>query len=157
MDNPNTAWVDESLTDLSYIYTPENQFYLLCNWIASILYFFIVCPAKISVLFMYNRIFSVSRKFRWCVYILSVAMGMFWVGNVIAEIFTCVPLKYSFETARSPAEYCFNSNLWWLANGLIELVFDVIIICLPLRMVARLHVSRRKRIGIAGIFLLGAL
>lgn len=157
MDNPNTTWVDDSLEDLDYVYTPENQYYLLLNWIASIFYFFIVCPAKLSILFMYNRIFSVSRSFRRWVYVLSAAVGMFWVGNVVAEIFTCVPLRYSWETARSPAEYCFNSNIWWLSNGIIEVGLDVIIICLPLSMVARLHLTLRKRIGLGAIFLLGAL
>lgn len=155
--DPNTAWLDPSLSDPAYVFTPANEIYLKLSWITSILYFCIICPAKRSILFMYNRIFAVSRSFRWWVHVLSVAVGGFWIGNVFAEIFTCIPLSYSWTTSRSPAPYCFNSNLWWLATGLIELAFDIIIICLPLGMIARLHITLRKKIMIGGVFLLGAL
>lgn len=106
---------------------------------------------------MYNRIFSVSVVFRRQVYAVIAFVAMYWVAIVLADIFTCIPFKYSWVSSTSPAPYCFNFNLFWFSTGIIETVLDVVIISLPVSMVAKLHLSMRKRVGLACVFLLGAL
>lgn len=155
--DPDFSWLEISLTDPNYVYTPANETHLLLSWVSSIFYYCIVCAAKMSILFMYKRIFSISVAFRRQVYAVIAFVAMFWVAIVLADIFTCIPFKYSWIDSTSPAPYCANFNLFWFSTGIIETVLDVVIISLPVGMVAKLHLSMRKRIGLGGVFLLGAL
>ncbi|KAI3395067.1 hypothetical protein diail_1824 [Diaporthe ilicicola] len=154
--DPDSAWLSISQSDPNYVYTPGNETHLLLSWVSSIFYFCVVCAAKLSILFMYKRIFSVSPVFRRQVYLVVTIVSMYWVAIVLADIFNCIPFKYSWISSMSPAPYCFNFNLFWFSTGIIETVLDVVIISLPVSMVAKLHLSVKKRIGIGGVFLLGA-
>ncbi|KAI7775748.1 hypothetical protein LA080_006380 [Diaporthe eres] len=154
--DPDFSWLEISYSDPDYIYTPANETHLLLSWLSSVFYYCIVCAAKMSILFMYKRIFSISVAFRRQVYAVIAILTMYWVAIVLADIFNCIPFKYSWTNSNSPAPYCFNFNLFWFSSGIIETVLDVVIISLPVNMVARLHLSMRKRIGLGGVFLLGA-
>jgi hypothetical protein len=39
----------------------------------------------------------------------------------------------------------------------LDIVLDIAVLCTPLPAIHKLHLSVRKRVGIAGVFLLGAL
>lgn len=155
--DPDFSWLEISYSDPNYVYTPANETHLLLSWLSSIFYYCIVCAAKMSILFMYKRIFSVSVAFRRQVYAVIAFLAMYWVAIVLADIFNCIPFKYSWINSTSPTPYCFNFNLFWFSSGIIETVLDVVIISLPVGMVAKLHLSMKKRIGLGGVFLLGVL
>lgn len=155
--DPDFSWLKTSYTDPNYVYTPGNKTHLLLSWLSSVFYYCIVCAAKMSILFLYKRIFSISVPFRRQVYAVIAIVTMYWIAIVLADIFTCIPFKYSWINSNSPAPYCANFNLFWFSTGIIETVLDVVIISLPVGMVAKLHLSMRKRIGLGGVFLLGAL
>ena len=57
----------------------------------------------------------------------------------------------------APDRKCFNYDNWFLSMEILDLLADAVIICLPLRMIADLHLSLEKKITLAGIFLLGGL
>lgn len=154
--DPDAAWLAVSYTDPDYVYTPANQAHLKLSWISSILYFSIVCPAKLSILLMYNRIFAISPSFRRQVYTMGALVTLFWITCTLANIFNCWPVKWSWVNSLTPAEYCFNFNIFWFATGIVEVVFDIIIIILPVNMVRRLQMSLKKRVGLTTVFLLGA-
>lgn len=65
-------------SDPDYVYTADNQKDLQLSFIADCLYFSIVCAAKISLLLMYNRIFRVSRSFKFQAIAIGVIVIMFW-------------------------------------------------------------------------------
>ncbi|KAK7734009.1 hypothetical protein SLS53_008004 [Cytospora paraplurivora] len=155
--DPNAAWLKVAYTDPDYVYTPANQTHLRLSWISSILYYSIVCPAKLSILLMYNRIFAISSSFRRQVYVLSVLLVLFWVACTIADIFNCWPVKWSWLNSLSPATHCFNFNLFWFSTGIIEALFDIAIIVLPTNMVRKVQMSLKRKIGLVTIFLLGTL
>lgn len=77
-------------------------------------------------------------------------------ASTFATIFNCWPIKWSWLNSLSPAPYCINYNIFWLITGIIEAVFDVIIIVLPIKQVLTLQLSTRKKIALASVFLLGA-
>lgn len=155
--DPNAAWLKVAYTDPDYVYTPANQSHLKLSWISSILYYSIVCPAKLSILLMYNRIFAISSSFRRQVCVISVLLVLFWAACTLADIFNCWPVRWSWLNSLSPAAHCFNFNLFWFSTGIIEALFDVAIIVLPVNMVRKLQMSLKRRIGLITIFLLGAL
>lgn len=80
----------------------------------------------------------------------------FRIATTFATIFNCWPIEWSWLNSLSPAPYCINYNIFWLIAGVIEAIFDVIIIILPVKQVMNLSLSPQKKIAVMSVFLLGA-
>jgi hypothetical protein len=120
------------------------------------LYFAIVTSIKISILLMYRRIFSIDPSFRMRSLLLLGVVSAFWLAVTIATLLNCRPLKYSW-IGLSWEQYCFNYNIFWMITGVMEVVIDISILALPVRMVLQLQLSRKRRFSIMFVFLLGGL
>jgi hypothetical protein len=105
---------------------------------------------------MYRRIFSIDPSFRTRSLLLLGVVFAFWLAVTIATLLNCRPLKYSW-IGLSWEQYCFNYNIFWMVTGVLEVVIDIIILALPVRMVLRLQLSRKRRFSIMLVFLLGGL
>lgn len=136
-------------------YTPHIT-YLKLSFITSILYFSMISAIKISILLMYRRIFSVDASFRLQSLLIGIVVSIFWLATTIATLTNCIPLKYSWIGLSNPA-HCFNYNIFWMVTGALEVVIDTIILALPVRIVLGLQLSRKRRVLLLLIFLLGGL
>lgn len=85
-------------SDPDYVYTADNQKDLQLSFIADCLYFSIVCAAKISLLLMYNRIFRVSRSFKFQAIAIGVVVIMFWYS---LSLMSDVQSKFRTYTKRT--------------------------------------------------------
>lgn len=144
-------------TDPNYVYTPHDVFYLKLAYVTSLLYFTIASSTKLSILLMYNRLFSVNDAFRRQLVVTSALVFGFWIGCTIADLTNCIPLKWSWINSLADPRYCFNYNIFWTATGACEVLLDVLILALPIRVVLALQLSPRKKVTVACIFLLGGL
>ncbi|KAL4864239.1 hypothetical protein BDV12DRAFT_176447 [Aspergillus spectabilis] len=108
---------------------------------------------KLSILFLYRRIFSVP-KFR-CTNNFIIALCLVWcLVGVICDLLYCIPIRQQWDPTAGGQ--CFDFSLYFLIMTLADLLIDIIILSLPMSPIIRLHLSWRKRVGLAGIFLLGA-
>lgn len=105
---------------------------------------------------MYRRIFAVDPSFRLRSLLLDVVVFAFWLAATIATLLNCRPLRYSW-IGLSMEEYCFNYNIFWMATGAAEVAIDTAILALPVRMVLGLQLSRKSKVYVVFIFLLGGL
>lgn len=153
--NPHGAEV-ASNKDPNYVYTDKDMKYTRLSFICTILYFTIVSATKLSILLMYDRLFSVSKIFRRQVVLLCFLTGAFWIGTTVSNILNCIPMRYVWINAKADPRYCINYNLYWLGCGVAESVLDLMIILMPIKVVYGLHLSRGRRIAVAAVFLLGA-
>jgi hypothetical protein len=131
--------------------------YTKLSFAATVLYFTITSATKLSILFMYNRLFSISISFRRQVFVVGSLVVGFWVGCTVANLLNCQPLEYTWLNSLDDPRYCFNYNIFWMASGVVEAFIDVIIIALPIKMIVGLHLDRSKKIAVAAVFLLGIL
>ena len=154
--NPNGANV-ASNTDPNYLYTDNDMEYNKLTFIAVVVYYTIVSATKLSILFMYRRLFWINASFRREVIVVSVAVVGFWIGTTVANLLNCIPLEWTWRNSLDDPRYCFNYNIFFLAAGVVEAFIDVVIIIMPIRVVMRLRLDQSKKIAVAGIFLLGAL
>ena len=53
--------------------------------------------------------------------------------------------------------YCINQQAFYMATAVTDVVIDLFIFSLPIPMVLRLHLPRKQRAAVAGMFLLGAM
>ena len=143
--------------DPNYIYTDADVLWTKISFIMTVLYFTMVSATKLSILFMYNRLFSVSRTFRYQVLIVGILVVIFWIGFTVADLLNCRPIKWTWINSLQAPPHCFNYNLFWMASGVVEAFIDTLIIAIPIRIVYRLHLNLAKKIALIAIFLLGIL
>ncbi|KAI0100953.1 hypothetical protein GGR51DRAFT_575083 [Nemania sp. FL0031] len=135
---------------------PADVLYTKISFIATVLYFAVTASSKLSILFLYNRLFSVSAKFRRHVIVLSCVVIGYWVGTTVADLLNCIPIKYTWVNSLADPRYCINYNIFWLATGVVEAFIDVLILLLPIEVVLKLHLSTKKKIAVRSVFIIGA-
>lgn len=102
---------------------------------------------------MYFRIFP-SRTMKIGCHALAGLSTMWWIGNVFASAFQCQPVAKAWD--KSIPGTCFNNAQFFLVVIWPNIAIDVLILCLPVWEVRRLHLPRKQRLALCGIFLLGA-
>ncbi|KAL2126829.1 hypothetical protein VTI74DRAFT_175 [Chaetomium olivicolor] len=131
----------------------ELQASLKWFFIAQTPYKVTVCLNKVSVILLYLRIF-VSRGFRIAAYaVLFVVVG-YGIGGIGATVFQCVPIQGAW--LKNSGATCINSNVFWVAYAVLNILTDVMVLALPIWPIMGLQLRRRERIMLLGVFLLGA-
>jgi hypothetical protein len=124
--------------------------------ITSEVYLLSLMGYKTAILLTYYRIFEVSRHFRYACW----AVMFFVVGylscNMLTEVFGCHPIQKFWDPNFKPGS-CIAFTAADIAYGAMHVSSDFAIALLPLRMVWRLHMDRRDKIGVTLVFLTGII
>ncbi|ROV94600.1 hypothetical protein VPNG_09203 [Cytospora leucostoma] len=143
----------EGMGKHAILMNPEYAISLPKGMFASeVIYVPALMTTKISILLLYRRIFP-SHKFRmvlWCVggFILAFA-----ITGTFLQIFQCIPIEAIWYTDL--ARRCVNISADYIAMGTINIVTDVVVLCLPMPQLWRLQMSRTRKAQLMGMFLLG--
>ncbi|KAL4810924.1 hypothetical protein BDV18DRAFT_3558 [Aspergillus unguis] len=127
--------------------------YLKSTYAVPPLYGLTVTPIKMSILFLYRRIFAVQH-FRRIIHIIMVFCMVWFVAAITSSCLYCRPIQYFWD--KTIDGNCFNFSVFFLVVELIDMLIDVAIIALPIPTVLKLHMSLRKRLAVASVFLLSA-
>lgn len=77
------------------------------------------------------------------------------IASLAATIFQCVPVKGAWNSSVSAT--CIDTNSFWMAYAVINILTDAIVLSLPIPQVFKLHLNIRQKITLCGVFLLGSL
>lgn len=79
-------------------------------------------------------------------------------GTVLACIFQCAPIRAAYDiTVLDEDKKCVDINAFYLANAAVNIFTDILTYTLPFRLVSRLQVPRKQKIGVAVMLGLGLL
>lgn len=120
------------------------------------LYYIAQALIKISLLLLYHRLFSVNRPFRIALIVAGVLVIMWCLASFWDTIFECVPVQAEWDKSLKNAR-CQSIRELALGSGISNLILDVMFLLLPVPMVWQLQVSKRIKVSLTGIFLLGGL
>ncbi|KAI0535553.1 hypothetical protein GGR58DRAFT_478615 [Xylaria digitata] len=123
--------------------------------VASIHYGITIGIAKISVLWLYRRVFSPVRwsLFDIAIVFLVVILALFYTSTTIVKIWECVPRDKIFDP-KIPGR-CIDIPLLLNVSGLFNTVTDFIILLLPLKAVWNMNMSFQKKIIVVLVFTFG--
>ena len=121
-------------------------------YLDQIFYKFTINLTKLSVLFLYLRIFS-QRWFRITCYVCVAVVSAYTVACIFATIFQCSPVECVFN--KKVQGTCFNNTAFWYANAIYNIVTDFIILASVPGVVWSLSLSTRQRIGLTLVLGLG--
>lgn len=100
---------------------------------------------KASLLFLFRRIFGISKRFKYAIYVVVVIV-MLW-------FLLCVNLAI-LSTSKVGIITQLHSVI---VSGVINLAIDLLVLLLPLRMIWCINVSAKTKIKLTLLFLLGLL
>ncbi|KAL8991812.1 MAG: hypothetical protein Q9169_007630 [Polycauliona sp. 2 TL-2023] len=125
---------------------------------ASYTYVIGITLAKISLLLFLYRIFRVERKFCYASWVIGGVITIWSTVSLLLCIFACRPVNASFDydTAASPTTVCPIKTVTVLnIHGICNIITDFALLILPAPMVWNLHVTTKKRVGLAIVFATG--
>lgn len=127
---------------------------VISTTIAAIFYHTANFSIKISILFLYRRIFP-SRRLRYVL----IAVGTFALSQCmtfsIITIFHCIPIA-ALWTPDLDAK-CVNYATSSFVSGILNVITDILILASPMHAVWHLNVSKARRRLITATFILGGI
>lgn len=96
-----------------------------------------------------------TRFMRWSCYVVAGILTAWWLAVLLVTIFQCQPVEKAFDPYMTTG-YCIDSIRFYKAMIIPNIITDIIIFCLPVYEVRKLHLPRGQRVGLASVFLLGA-
>ncbi|MCJ1451660.1 hypothetical protein MMC28_002000 [Mycoblastus sanguinarius] len=122
---------------------------------AEVVYSFAITLIKGSLLYLYNRVFFVSRSFRITSWVVAIFIACYSVTQIFASIFQCVPIDANWKIGVP--HYCANSGLGGTIIAALNVFTDFVILIMPMPLLYKLQTPLRKKIQVMGMFLLGGL
>lgn len=135
---------------------PLDKFLTYEKWGAAsvVIYVPAVALAKVSILIFYLRI-NPASSFRYQVFfVLFVTVG-YMIAICLALIFECHPIPKFWDPFVEGK--CVHVQDLYLANGILNVVTDFLVLLVPVPMLWALHVSSRQKFVLGGIFATGSL
>ncbi|KAI9892305.1 MAG: hypothetical protein M1814_001504 [Vezdaea aestivalis] len=130
-----------------------NQ-YSVINFAGRPFYMAGITGFKVALCLAYLRIVHQNNIFYkhliWSILILAVLTHL---GGTLVLIFQCNPIKKSWQPLTPGV--CLRNDITFYVLAGITIVFDCIIFFLPIPLLARVKINRRRKIALIGVFLLG--
>ncbi|KAJ8125902.1 hypothetical protein O1611_g7738 [Lasiodiplodia mahajangana] len=113
---------------------------------------------KAAILLQWARIFAPTSRnvFWWLCYSVATINAIFYVVTILIDLLYCHPVQYHWNKFI-PGGYCVDDNLLSPLSAVINVVLDVTILVIPQRIVWKLNMPFKKKIGISCIFIVGIL
>lgn len=114
-----------------------------------------MCLIKASVLFLYHRVFFVSRNFTRGLW--AVGLFVFSYSGILAvsSLLQCTPLSHIWDP-NVPGK-CKAIPLIGTILAVFNVLTDIVILVMPMPMLWKLHMETKEKLSIMAIFLLGGL
>jgi hypothetical protein len=128
---------------------------LQVNWVSA----FFVCGcqvlARLSVIMLYYRLFSVRRRLTYGLIALGVISICWVIQMYIGTIFVCLPVKAAFDATVKGK--CVNAQLAYVITNCIDTALDLALLILPIPVIMKMTLPMTEKIGIAATFLAGGM
>ncbi|KAF2237617.1 hypothetical protein EV356DRAFT_510575 [Viridothelium virens] len=142
------------LADLENGTNPNGvRIYLKSQAFNSQCYFFSIAWAKLSIVFLYRRLFN-TPFFKRVTAGLSILLTAWMIVGVVTGFSYCIPLAAFWD--HTVQGHCFDFRNYFLVMSLFEIITDVALLVLPLQVIAKLHLSTRKKILLGVTFILAS-
>jgi len=118
------------------------------------LYTTCIALCRLSMLLFYSRIFT-ERLFRLAVYALGALSLLYWGINEIVILAQCRPIGALWDGRYGTN--CIDLVAFFTDVGIINVLLNVAILCLPVPMIWGLEIEKKAKWGLIGTFMLGAV
>ena len=111
---------------------------------------------KLSVLFLYRRIFT-GDIFRRALWIMYSIVAMWTIAFFFCNLLQCWPISTNWALFGYDPANCIETTTMYLAQSWSDVLTDVMILSMPAPCIWALQMSTKHKFGVIGIFLTGFL
>ncbi|MCJ1413432.1 hypothetical protein MMC19_007537 [Ptychographa xylographoides] len=133
-------------------------FFLKSQFAIIVLFWTTLWAVKFSFLLYYKKLFvglpGHMQKCWWAVVIFSL---LAYLGCWATQIAACVPISSYFTGQCNTPRDIYVGNLSLYYAMAVDIICDILIMALPLRLLWGLQINTRQKSALAGIFLLGII
>ncbi|KAK7512807.1 hypothetical protein IWZ03DRAFT_384102 [Phyllosticta citriasiana] len=134
----------------------ENFVTIHKHWYAyQLIYPLALCLVKQSILILYYRIF-IHQNLRTWIKVVACFVLLDTVITEIVNIFECSHPSRAWDVDEFPRG-CINLEAAYFARSGTAILTDLVIMILPMPVLAKLQIPKRRRVAVIGIFLIGSL
>lgn len=119
-----------------------------------ILYTCCSTAVKMSILLLYRRIF-VTRVFGIITALLGTVLMIWSLCILLLQIFFCKPIHDFWEPTDE--KHCLDGPVAYLAISVSNVIWDFTLLLLPLPMIWSLNMTKKRKLQLCAVFLVGIL
>ncbi|KAI9852707.1 MAG: hypothetical protein M1838_005902 [Thelocarpon superellum] len=127
---------------------PLGQYHYIFN----MCYAFALPVVKFSIIFFLYRTFPTQGFRRVCV-VFGWFMFTAWIANLFPAIWICRPISYYWDKFQEGS--CFDEERFLIATSGLTILFDLVLLFIPLPLVWTLRVSPQQKVALMFIFTIG--
>lgn len=120
-----------------------------------ILYNWLIMMPKLSILLMYYRIFEIVPYFRPAASFIVVLIFLTALTFSFMYPLSCTPLEKMWTSDIEG--HCIDPVLLWVINASLNMLADILTLCLPLPQVWQLPLKTVEKLAVSTTFALGGL
>lgn len=150
----------------------QGNIYVRYEFTIIALFWTVLWCVKASFLSLFYRLFDGLPKYRRWWWAVVVFTALAYVGDWIASAYTCHPPSTYFQFGKHFSLASDQANVLGMCSKpidikggnisisystAVDILSDLMIMVLPLRLLHKLQVSNRQKMGLAGVFTVGVL
>lgn len=110
---------------------------------------------KLSALFQILR-FCVTYKTRTAAWSLVAIVTTYGIAAPITSVFSCLPIAFFWDKSIRDGK-CISLLPFWYFVAFFNIITDVAVVGLPIFVLKGLHLPRRQKFAVIGIFAVGGV
>lgn len=111
--------------------------------------------SKVSILLLLYRLFHPNKALRYSLFGCLLWAILVSGTSIAVSLALCVARPgESFGSLQVPLR-CSHQSIWAVIQGSLNVILDVLILCLPVPIICKLRLGKRKKVGILAIFTTG--
>jgi hypothetical protein len=110
---------------------------------------------KLSILLLYLQL-SPHRKFRAMVYAVMITTILYSLLGSFEFLFTCKPIAKVWDLTITSGS-CYSGAKILAVHGGLSIATDIAMLVLPITMLWKLQLPRRRKVAVAALFMTGTL
>ncbi|KAI1139407.1 hypothetical protein F5Y05DRAFT_425016 [Hypoxylon sp. FL0543] len=121
--------------------------------ISSYVYVLVSATTKLTFLFLYRRVFSPRRTYKYAIYGGIAFITCATIALFFASVFACQPVSRSWDATVDG--HCFNPDGIDYLSGVVNAVVDLYILILPMPLLWRLKMDTKRKLKLFVVFSIG--
>lgn len=108
---------------------------------------------RISIVLLFKRVFPLPKFVTLCWTVLALNVA-YTIATYIAVLLMCRPITYAWEAGHS-GRHCGDWKAFYLWHGILNLLYDLIVVSMPMPLIWRLKLPFFDRAILTAIFAMG--
>lgn len=143
------GWVGNPQSEFS---TLQLKHFLMVLYADNLCYTCCTVTVKLSITLFLRRVFT-TRPIRVITAALTAILVVWWITVLLFQIFSCTPVVSFWEFERQ--EYCINTTMFYDGVAISNVLFDLILLIIPIPMVWQLQMNMQRKLQVSFVFVLG--